>query len=463
MNKQNKQPVAIDLFAGAGGLSEGLLSAGFNVTVAIEGHPHPALTHAFNHSKTTVLCGDIRLVTVKKLMYHVERNTGSSKVDLIAGGPPCQGFSSAGKRDKQDPRNKLIHEFVRIVEAINPNIFIFENVPGLGRFYGGTTLHTVLDKFWEIGYEIHGIDNQSDFYPEDYPITDSSLFGVPQQRRRLILVGWKKGAIQQLPWHTTNNNSHSQSTSSVTVNEAISDLDFLSGGYECHTYQSKPQSQYQNERRKNSRLLFNHLATKHRVATVNMFRRFKPGSSVNSIDKNYRTGKQRVYRLCPDKVSPAVLALPDDYIHPRRHRIPTVRELARLQSFDDDYVFLGKRTTSDKNRRVDVPQYTQVGNAVPPLLAKKLGETILTAFGYDTCDLRDLDERSKRHSWILGSSGFHGYELSEEAEDSIDLISLDNSSISLPICLNRKRKSNQNIGIVNWTKQRRRKLNYNSK
>jgi len=142
-----------------------------------------------------------------------------------------------------------------------------------------------------------------------------------------------------------------------------------------------PSSEYQRQRRLHTGTLFNHLATKHRKATVNMFRRLVPGKTIRSIPEEHRSGKQRMRRLTPNDASSAILALPDDYIHFQRHRILTVREMARLQSFDDDYVFLGKRTTSDLSRRVDVPQYTQVGNAVPPILARALGVAIIRALG----------------------------------------------------------------------------------
>ncbi len=451
----HEQPVAIDLFAGAGGLSEGMLSAGVNVTVAVELHPHPALTNAFNHPGTTVLCGDIKDLDPKVILSHVQRNTGNRHVDIVAGGPPCQGFSSAGKRDSKDPRNQLIHQFVRIVEAFEPKVFIFENVPGLGTFYGGATLHKVLDKFWELGYQIHGVDNEGDSYPLEYPVVDSSCFGVPQRRKRLILIGWKKGALGKLEWPTTADDPRYSAKSKLTVYDAISDLDFLSGGFECHQYQSPAASKYQRERRKNSEFVFNHLATKHHVDTVNMFRRFRAGTTVSSLQAEHRTGKQRVRRLSTDETAPAVLALPDDYIHPRRHRIPTVRELARLQSFDDDYVFFGKRTTSDMNRRLDVPQYTQVGNAVPPLLARRLAEAILKGLEANVVDLRPLRERKSRHSWVVGSSAFQGYELTEAATAQVDVVSLRDGITYLPIGSIESWLGNGNLGIVNWTKRRK--------
>jgi DNA (cytosine-5)-methyltransferase 1 len=155
-----------------------------------------------------------------------------------------------------------------------------------------------------------------------------------------------------------------------------------------------------------------------------LYRRLAQGETIRTIPEKLRTGKQTMRRLESDRVSKAVLALPDDLVHYGRLRIPTVREMARLQSFDDDYVFLGKRTTSDLSRRIDVPQYTQVGNAVPPLLAKALGHAMLKALGCTSRDIRDHETRRQRHEWLRGSSGFSGYAFAEEAAGEIMFLDL---------------------------------------
>lgn len=413
------RPVGIDIFSGAGGLAEGFLAAGINVAVAVEKHPHAALTHAFNHPSTSVLCGDIRKLDGDAIKAEVKRRTGSGKVDIVSGGPPCQGFSPAGKQNQRDPRNRLIHEFVRIVDELQPTCFVFENVPAITDISNGRVIQRMLDDFWGLDYQIFGIDNKSDYYPDVYPIVNSSSFGVPQKRKRLILVGWRK-YFGRYSWSgLQGNKSKSQQVKKVTIWDAISDLDFLKSGFECHSYRKKVKTHYQLKRRANTDFLFNHLASNHRTETVKMFDLFKPGDTVSSIPKERRTGKQRVRRFAKTDLSPAVLALPDDYIHYCQNRIPTVRELARLQSFDDDYVFLGKRTTSDKNRQFDVPQYTQVGNAVPPLLAKSLGKSILRALGFDPLDIRDRSERRSRQHLLLGSSRYSGYGLPENLQHEL--------------------------------------------
>ena len=138
-------------------------------------------------------------------------------------------------------------------------------------------------------------------------------------------------------------------------------------------------------------------------------------------------------RLDRATISNAVLALPDDLIHYAHPRIPTVREMARLQSFDDDYVFIGKRTSGFVERRVDVPQYTQVGNAVPPLLARALGMSLVRSLGSAGVDVRELAGRRARHQWICGSSGFSGYTLAAEADGQLDLVDVSGRHPPLPL------------------------------
>ena len=308
----------------------------------------------------------------------------------------------------------------------------------------------MLDKLWGMGYEIHGIDNDGEYYPTDYPIFDASKFGVPQRRRRLVLVGAKAGVFDDLSFATRRGKA-------ISVDSAIGDLAFLHGGLESHEYVRSPTTNYQRARRLNSSGLFNHLATKHRPKTVRVFRHFGPGDTVNCVPQHLRTKKQRVLRLRPNSVSPAVLALPDDYIHPTLNRILTVREMARLQSFDDDYIFFGKRTTSDKNRRVDVPQYTQVGNAVPPILAQTLGVSILKALGCDCLDLRNREERRRRQEWVIGSSGFHGYDINPDAVRQIDLIPVGEKQSLIPTNETERPVKQLNSGIVDWTKRTTKK------
>ena len=431
---QTNRPVAVDIFAGAGGLAEGFLAAGIDVAVAVEHHPHAALTNAFNHSDCSVICGGIAELDCDLIRAEVKKRTGKSRVDIVAGGPPCQGFSSAGKQDDNDPRNKLIHEFVRVVDELSPCCFVFENVPAITDASDGKVIQRLLDDFWDLGFKIFGVDNSSDYYPCSYPVVDSSWFGVPQARKRLLLIGWKKNRLDCFHWLGKSMSvPTSRHAKRVNIHDAIGDLDFLASGFECHSYPKRPSSNYQTRRRANSTILLNHLASDHRKETIQMFRRYQPGQTVSSIPLEFRTGKQRVRRFSKLELSPAILALPDDFIHYSQNRIPTVRELARLQSFDDDFVFLGKRTTSDQNRRFDVPQYTQVGNAVPPLMARSLGRAILKSLGIVSVDNRDRITRRKRIGFLNGSSAYSGYGMKQELVKLLKLYDIHGNKLDVEV------------------------------
>lgn len=422
--------VAVDLFSGAGGLSEGFAAAGIHVAVAVEKDYHAALTHAFNHPHTSVICDDLTGITKRRILSHVARNTGCTKVDIVAGGPPCQGFSSAGRQLLNDSRNDLIWEFARVVKEIRPRCFVFENVPEIASIAQGRLIRRLLEKFADCGYEVANVDVQQAPLLQYLPIVDAASLGVPQRRRRLILVGWL-GGCRAFDWGALSNGLRRNPAKQVSVHDAIADLAFLRGGFESHSYELPATTKFQRERRRGSIAPFNHLASSHRPNTVAMFRHFSQGGTVASIPEHLRTGKQRRARLNPNAVSHAVVGLQDDFIHYSRHRVPTVRELARLQSFDDGYVFFGKRTANSKSRSLETAQYTQVGNAVPPLVAKSLGRAIISALGSEHRDLRDALERTSRQKHVLGTSAHAGYKLAEALVDSIRMYDRDGALVPI--------------------------------
>jgi DNA (cytosine-5)-methyltransferase 1 len=416
-----ENPIAVDLFCGAGGLSEGLLAAGIDVVVGVERHPDAALTCAMNHPSTHVICDDVARVTEQRIREILaQKGLGKRPVDLVVGGPPCQGFSAAGARKREDPRNLLFRRFVALVKALKPRMFLFENVPGFLSMHGGFAFTQATTQFSRLGYQLHGIDEDAKVEDQANIILNARWYGVPQNRNRLLIVGWRPGEVEggdRFEWvRPTRGNE-------VSVGDALSDLDFLKAGEQAHAYVGTRASKYQKERRKNSGgLLLNHLASRHNPTTLSRFARMsKPGDTMRSIPEEFRTLKHTVIRMDREKCSRAVLALPDDMIHYGLDRILTVREMARLQSFDDDFVFMGKRTTSEHHRRVDVPQYTQVGNAVPPLLARKLGESIRRFLvGNDAAgDLRRLSDRRERSKWLRGSSAGRGYKLTLDAQQEL--------------------------------------------
>jgi len=433
----------VDLFAGAGGLSEGLLQAGIDVVASVELHPQPGLTHAFNHPGTRVLVGDVRqldLATLDSAVMH----RGHESVDLVVGGPPCQGFSSAGKKASTDPRNSLFRSFVSVIEHLRPRMFMMENVPGFKSRYGGRVYAEAVDAFTLLGYTT--VD----------AVVVAAEHGVPQRRRRFVMVGWMP-SVDGFEWPTASHLGLDSQRDLFGVEreptplagDALDDLSFLEPGFEATQYLHAPRSVFAKERRSDNSVLFNHLASRHRAKAVEMFSKIEVGGSIRDLDDRDRTQKQTMVRIDPKQISNTVVSLPDDLLHYAHHRILSVRECARLQTFDDDFVFIGKRTSGFVERRVDVPQYTQVGNAVPPLLGRALGRAFALSLGVDPIDLRNIDRRRLRHQLVAGSSGYAGYTLKPEADDEITLSTVRGKRIDLPIHSDDARVIDQSA-LVDW-------------
>jgi DNA (cytosine-5)-methyltransferase 1 len=420
-------PVAVDLFSGCGGLAEGLLAAGIDVAASVELHPQPALTCAFNHPDTRVLVGDIRELDIDVLRDAARRNH-TDRVDIVVGGPPCQGFSSAGKKQLSDPRNSLFQNYVRVIEHLRPRMFLMENVPGFQRMYGGAVYREAWRSLNELGYRT--VD----------AMLAAKHFGVPQSRRRFVMVGWLPGAAEAFEWPVASHGGPvmdllgTASSQFVPAGDALDDLAFLHPGYEATRYQDvcDTVAAFASARRDGNEIVFNHLATRHRVKAVEMFARIRVGGTIREVAETHRTGKRTMARLDPRELSNTILSLPDDLLHYAHNRILTVREAARLQTFDDDFVFFGKRTSGFVERRVDVPQYTQVGNAVPPVLARALGGALLQSLGGVPRDLRGKHRRRQRHQYVLGSSAYAGYVVSPDIADELVLATVTGAQLALP-------------------------------
>jgi DNA (cytosine-5)-methyltransferase 1 len=408
-------PTCVDLFAGCGGLTEGFLAAGIDVVASVELHPQAALTHAFNHPSTSVFVGDVRDWD-RELLDDSLAEREVVRPDIVAGGPPCQGFSSAGKKSSTDPRNSLFHAFADVVAHYLPKLFLLENVPGFRTMYGGSTYNEAVATFANLGYQTTAIDVRA------------ANYGVPQTRRRFVLVGWLAGEVE--PFELVNG-----TTEMVTVDDALADLDYLRPGYVAHRHTSRSSlSEFALNRRANTELLFNHLASQHRERAERIMSQIAPGRSIRDVDPSLRSAKRTMSRLSRHHLSNTVLSLPDDMIHYKHNRILSVREAARLQTFDDDFVFFGKRTSGFVERRVDVPQYTQVGNAVPPLLADALGRSLVRTLGFQGLpDRRDLGVRRQRHEMVLGSPGWSGYTLHPDIDDTLALRTVRGAQIELPV------------------------------
>jgi DNA (cytosine-5)-methyltransferase 1 len=375
----------IDLFAGCGGAGLGFHMAGFETIIANEIHPDPALTYQKNlliGKENRMIVGDIKKVFSNRAIDEI--GIKPFEIDCISGGPPCQGFSNAGPKIADDPRNKLYREYLRVIRKVKPKALFFENVPGFCNRYGLNLQSHLINSLEKIGYLIDAKKIYSCFY------------GVPQLRARFILIGIHKKysnsdniTLPEYDWDIEMLNSQ------MTAEKVIGDLNsyHIKGGYgtgtnlESDFYMIEAFSEFQKEMRKNTSINLNGYTwnTKipmHGNIVQKRFKMLLEGNSLQSLrNSDLETKKLSQRPLKADKFPRiTIVSLPDDYVHydismPRTF---SVRECARFQTFPDDFKFYGKRTSGGKRRRFDCPQYTQVGNAIPPRLAKKIAEKIKT-------------------------------------------------------------------------------------
>jgi len=356
----SKKPVAIDLFCGAGGLSEGLQAAGFHVAAALDFSHATALTYQANHKNTRFIEADIKALEVRDFL----KQTGltCADIDLVAGGPPCQGFSMANgrTRTRDNPKNQLVNHFVRYVREIQPPIFLMENVLGFTWIDKGNFLRELKEYFVAIGYRIKVV------------ILNAADYGVPQRRIRVFLIGSKNKSEFKEPRKT---HGPEASRSYVTVREAIiGDLPPIeeAPGYQMCDYLGKPQSKYQEKIRSRAKKVYNHIITRN-SEEVRERKSFVPqGGNWRDLPPEkcrIKVVLSCVYkRLDPDEPSITVSNYRKSMIiHPFEHRGLSVREAARIQSFRDNYKFLSSISLMQQ----------QVGDAVPPLLAKRVGKRLL--------------------------------------------------------------------------------------
>ena len=424
---------AIDLFCGAGGCSEGLIQAGFHILFSSDISDMVEVTYCHRHEQLGLIQGentwfersDIRDLTGEIIKDRISKlkifkDKAFPDIDLMIGGPSCQGFSMAGRRDPHDPRNMLFSEYVRVINDIKPKYIVLENVSGFMtmQFYGfrgisgkeypdGTVTPTLLRSELEsIGYET--------LEPK---ILNAADYGVPQRRPRVIFIGYKKG-LRPPVYPAPTVSKH------LTITDAIGDL---ITDKKIRFKVNPDLTDFQKESIKGrtpsfitgipikSEVYLNTELPKMTNVVRQRFSLFKEGETGANLRKRIKEKGINIskcpdlIRLCSDKfdisddsvielfktghptedeidvlltkknirtrysskdTAPTVVTIADDYISPWEPRTFSVREMARCQSFDDSFEFLGKRTTGGLRRRVEVPQYTQVGNAVPPLLAK---------------------------------------------------------------------------------------------
>lgn len=434
-------PYAVDLFCGAGGCSEGLIQAGFHILFSSDISEMAGVTYRNRHEQLGLIQGkntwfelsDIRDLTGERIQTAISdleifRDKNVPEIDLMIGGPSCQGFSRAGRRDKSDPRNMLFGEYVRVISEVRPKYIVLENVEGFtdmqfmgyvgitGIKYkdGSVTPNILRSELNEIGYDT--------LEPR---ILNAADYGVPQRRNRIIFMGYRRGLKPPTyPEPTVDSDRH------FTLLDALGDL---IGDPAIREKENPRLRVYQKESRAGrtpdvngkpvaAKEIKNTELSKQTDIVGERFSLFRQGETGTVLKKRVMSegidisGKTSLINLCaetlnmsseevidlyrsgnvtadqadvlltkknirqrfdPNQPSATVVTIPDDYISPWEPRTFSVREMARCQSFDDSFEFLGKRTTGGMLRRKEIPQYTQVGNAVPPLLARAIALEII--------------------------------------------------------------------------------------
>lgn len=435
-------PYAVDLFCGAGGCSEGLIQAGFHILFSSDISDMVEVTYCHRHEQLGLIQGkntwferaDIRDLTGADIHKHISnleifKNSELPDIDLLIGGPSCQGFSRAGRRDKSDPRNMLFGEYVRVVNEIKPKYIVLENVEGFNDMQfigykgitgidypdGSVTPHILRNELNEIGYNTL-----------DPKVLNAADYGVPQRRNRVIFIGYRKDMIAP-KYPTPTVKPENYLTLMDAIGDLITDSKLRKKKNPCLTpYQIESKNGRTPDINGNvipsPKLTLNTELSSISDIVRERFSLFKQGETGTSLKKRViekginLSNKPALVNLCcenfnltSDEVitlfkkakatreqvdilltkknirqrfnenqsSATVVTIADDYISPWESRTFSVREMARCQSFDDSFEFLGKRTTGGLKRRVEVPQFTQVGNAVPPLLAKAIADEII--------------------------------------------------------------------------------------
>jgi len=374
-----------DLFCGTGGFSRGFekaASASYQTLLGVDVLPMSVKTFQLNHPAALGLTADIRKLRCDEIQQQLKLKPG--ELDVIIGGPPCQGFSSIRpfrSSHEDDPRNSLFEQFANFVNFFRPRALVIENVVGLATHQNGSTIAQMQECFSTLGYQC------------DWRILNAANFGVPQRRERLIFIGIQKGGRLEFPQPTHSSKGSTighrdrsrlclpqqedlftkaaDMKPAVTVLDAIDDLPPIRSGEAAEKYDKSPRTEYQKQRRNGTKRLDLHFSTTHTPKMMEIIRH--SGKNISSIPKHLVTsGFSSCYsRLDGDMPSVTITVnfvhpASNRCIHPVCDRALTPREGARIQSFDDDFRFAGNRSQVVK----------QIGNAVPPLLGKAIGEQL---------------------------------------------------------------------------------------
>ena len=349
-------PNVVDLFCGCGGLSYGFEQEGFNTILGIDHDKAAIETFKLNHIDAKTILGDIREVSNQKIL---DTLNGSS-VDVIIGGPPCQGLSLSGPRRLEDPRNQLYLSFIRIVSLLSPKYVLIENVPGMVSLFNGKIKDEIIKSLEELGYTVN------------FQILRASEYGVPQHRRRVFFIGSKNGDKFEFPLPTHKEQEDLILKKMVSTYDALHDLPILEDelGETVQDYVLPINNSYQELMRVNSSKVLNHIAANHSEKVKETIKLVPPGKNYKALPEELRNSRNFnvAWTRFPDHApSPTIDTGHRHHFHYLANRVPTVRECARLQAFPDRFQFIGNKTE----------QFRQVGNAVPPLLAQTLAKKIL--------------------------------------------------------------------------------------
>jgi DNA (cytosine-5)-methyltransferase 1 len=395
-----RRPIAIDLFSGCGGMSLGLEAAGFNIAGAVELDPIHSLVHHFNFPYSATICKNIRELETDDLIVAIKEKGFEGEIDLIAGGPPCQGFSQIGKRQLDDPRNSLVFEYLRVIKDLHPKYFIFENVPGIVSGKHKKFLDELINEFENIGYQI----------TKPVKILDASLFGAPQKRNRLIILGNRKGFN---PVNYSNKSDFIDGKDKINqlnlceiklekfnyVGDAISDLENITAfinndegidskkldysGFRKHfDFDVNLKGIYSLcHRRQVGSFIYGHLGSKHTKKSIQRFLATQPGT----VEKTSRFFKLAEDGFC-NTLRAGTASDRGAYTAPRpiHYNLPrciTVREAARLHTFPDWFQF----------HNTIWHGFREIGNAVIPFLSYSLGLQIIEVLNIDSSQLKIME------------------------------------------------------------------------
>lgn len=369
MKTPTKSYTFVDLFSGCGGLSHGLEMAGHKCLLGVDADKEAIASFAANHHHANVYLGDIKKLSEKKLNELLK----GQKVDMVVGGPPCQGFSTVGRGEVEDTRNQLFKEFVRIVKVTKPKVILFENVTGLVAKKNQMILRQIFQYFERLGYNM------------DARILSAEEFGVPEKRRRTIIMGVKDG---ECLFPTVTHGARA-GQKPRTVADAFKNLKSASGqifNHDINLAQLK-----NNEDRERLKFIPAGRGIRYQTDEKELLpKKLWYGVNWKTLrEKRFR--QTRLQRLPWKGPSPTILTARTSYYHPLEPRYLTPREAAACQSFPNDFIFHGSQTA----------QFRQIGNAVPPLLARALGESVKNiVFKKGVVKKRKVDT-------VLGKNAFH--------------------------------------------------------